>query len=175
MRKDVADGKAQTKMMGDYLRECMREHQMLIKLAVYVFGILLALLLAAVRYLSAPVEVSMEMSRTFEDGYSGYKVFCENGQPFFGFTENGEVQRASPIEQSEYDEVMDINFAPYIGGDNMPVSRKAGDTMAEYVYSGTYYRVTVKSRSGKEKSTGCRIESLFGKMLSLSEKYIDTD
>ena len=81
----------------------------------------LAFIIAAVcKYMSAPVEVSMEMSRTFEDGYSGYKVFCENGQPFFGLTENGEVQRASPIEQSEYDEVMDINFAPYIGGDNMP-------------------------------------------------------
>lgn len=158
--------------VSGFFKDLDERYGLMIRMGLLVLAFIIA---AACRYLSAPVEVSMEMSRTFEDGYSGYKVFCENGQPFFGLTENGEVQRASPIEQSEYDEVMDINFAPYIGGDNMPVSRKAGDTMAEYVYSGAYYRVTVKSRSGKEKSTGCRIESLFGKMLSLSEKYIDTD
>ena len=158
------------KCQKEVIKEFIRRHWKLIR-------IIMVMLLLFFRFSpkldkitkpkDTPVAVTVELSGKEDGGYQGYSFYLDNKQPMMGLIEGGIIYRTIPIEQEDYDSMMNVGYGKYSDRDV---------TVDGSVV--TYYKITLTDASGKEKFVNGKaapalLSSLYYKIGVLTDRYIN--
>ena len=101
------------KCQKEVIKEFIRRHWKLIR-------IIMVMLLLFFRFSpkldkitkpkDTPVAVTVELSGKEDGGYQGYSFYLDDKQPMMGLIEGGITYRTIPIEQEDYDSMMNVGY-----------------------------------------------------------------
>lgn len=166
---DIMDEKFE-KYQKEVIKEFIRRHWKLIRIVMLVLLLYFKFspkLDKIIKPKDTPVAVTVELSGKEDGGYQGYSFYLDDKQPMMGLIEGGVTYRTIPIEQEDYDSMMNVGYGKYSDRD---------ETVDGNVV--TYYKITLTDASGKEKSvngkaTPALLSSLYYKIGVLRDRYID--